>query len=254
MKKRLDSNRIINILGCLCLIAAVALIVVIFLLRYDELWVWYKVYQRELLAAEEYIKSLEGWNFVFAMLIVFAIRTIIPVLSVSGTCVLTGVVLPSYWAILVNLLGVLIMVSIQYFIGRKFGSGNAWKLISRNERVRRIMESSGTANKWMLFALRLVPGFPLGGVSKIYGSMKFSYWKFLLISAIGFAPKLLSYTIIGTNVYDPLSSAFLTPIVVLLLISGVSLLSINVIWRFVERDIKFERKKAAYHFSENGKK
>ncbi len=233
--------------------AAAALLVVIFLLRFEELWVWYKVYQQKLLEAEEYIQSLEGWNFVFAMLAVFAIRTIIPVLSVSGTCVITGVVLPSYWAILVNLLGVFIMVSIQYFIGMKFGSGNAWKIISRNESVRKIMESSGAANKWMLVALRLVPGFPLGPVSKIYGSMKFSYWKFLLLSAAGFAPKLISYTIIGTNVYDPLSSAFLMPIVVLLLISGASLLSINMIWHFVERDIHFERKKAAYHYSETAK-
>lgn len=250
MKKRLDRNRIINIVGCACLVAAAALLVLIFLLRYEELWVWYKVYQQKLIEVETYIQSLEGWKFVFAMLIVFIVRTFIPFLSVSGVCVLTGFVLPSYWALLVNLLGILVMVSIKYFIGMKFGSGNAWKLISKNESVRKIMERSGAGNKWMLFTLRLVPGFPLGSVSKIYGSMKFPYWKFLLLSAAGFAPKLISYTFIGTNVYDPLSTAFLMPIVVLLLISGVSLLSINMIWHFVERDIHFERKKAAYHFSD----
>ena len=232
-----------NAAGFALLISAAAVSVVVYLLRYDQLWVWYKVYQEKLLEAEQLIQSLGiSWKFVLVMLIVFLVRTFIPFLAVSAICVLTGAVLPSYWALIVNFLGIIIMMSIKYFEGMKFGSGNAWKIISKNERARKIIESSGKVNKALLFALRLIPGFPLGSVSRIYGSLRFPYWQFILLSAAGFAPKLLSYTFMGTNVFDPLSSAFLVPLVIALTISGASLLCVNLIWLLVEKSVSSSKK------------
>ena len=232
-----------NAAGFALLISAAAVSVVVYLLRYDQLWLWYKVYQEKLLEAGQFIQSLGiSWKFVLAMLIVFLVRTFIPFLAVSAICVLTGAVLPSYWALIVNFLGIIIMMSIKYFEGMKCGSGNAWKIISKNERARKIIESSGKVNKALLFALRLIPGFPLGSVSRIYGSIRFPYWQFILLSAAGFAPKLLSYTFMGTNVFDPLSSAFLVPLMIALTISGASLLCVNLIWLLVEKSVSSSKK------------
>ena len=232
-----------NAAGFALLISAAAVSVVVYLLRYDQLWLWYNVYQEKLLEIEQFIQSLGiSWKFVLTMLIVFLVRTFIPFLAVSAICVLTGAVLPSYWALIVNFLGIIIMMSIKYFEGMKFGSGNAWKIISKNERARKIIESSGKVNKALLFALRLIPGFPLGSVSRIYGSLKFPYWRFILLSAAGFAPKLLSYTFMGTNVFDPLSSAFLVPLMIALTISGASLLCVNLIWLLVEKSVSSSKK------------
>lgn len=232
-----------NAAGIALLISAAAVSIVVYLLRYDQLWLWYKVYQEKLLEAEQFIQSLGiSWKFVLTMLIVFLVRTFIPFLAVSAICVLTGAVLPSYWALIVNFLGIIIMMSIKYFEGMKFGSGNAWKIISKNERARKIIESSGKVNKALLFALRLIPGFPLGSVSRIYGSLRFPYWRFILLSAAGFAPKLLSYTFMGTNVFDPLSSAFLVPLMIVLTISGASLLCVNLIWLLVEKSVSSSKK------------
>lgn len=243
MKKHWTRSGIMNAAGIALLISAAAVSVVVYLLRYNQLWLWYKVYQEKLLEIEQFIQSLGiSWKFVLAMLIVFLARTFIPFLAVSAICVLTGAVLPSYWALIVNFLGIIIMMSIKYFEGMKFGSGNAWKIISKNERARKIIESSGKVNKALLFALRLIPGFPLGSVSRIYGSLKFPYWQFILLSAAGFAPKLLSYTFMGTNVFDPLSSAFLVPLMIVLTISGASLLCVNLIWLLVEKSVSGSKK------------
>lgn len=243
MKKHWTRSGIMNAAGFALLISAAAVSVVVYLLRYDQLWLWYNVYQEKLLEAEQFIQSLGiSWKFVLTMLIVFLVRTFIPFLAVSAICVLTGAVLPSYWALIVNFLGIIIMMSIKYFEGMKFGSGNAWKIISKNERARKIIESSGKVNKALLFALRLIPGFPLGSVSRIYGSLKFPYWRFILLSAAGFAPKLLSYTFMGTNVFDPLSSAFLVPLMIALTISGASLLCVNLIWLLVEKSVSSSKK------------
>lgn len=243
MKKHWTRSGIMNAAGFALLISAAAVSVVVYLLRYDQLWLWYKVYQEKLLEIEQFIQALGiSWKFVLAMLAVFLVRTFIPFLSVSAVCVLTGAVLPSYWALAVNFLGVVMMMTIKYFEGKKFGSGNAWKIISKNERARKIIESSGKVNKALLFALRLIPGFPLGSVSRIYGSLKFPYWQFVLLSAAGFAPKLLSYTLMGTNVFDPLSPAFLVPLTIVLTISGVSLLCVNLIWLLVEKSVSSSKK------------
>ena len=243
MKKHWTRSGIMNAAGFALLISAAAVSVVVYLLRYDQLWLWYKVYQEKLLEIEQFIQSLGiSWKFVLAMLIVFLVRTFIPFLAVSAICVLTGAVLPSYWALIVNFLGIIIMMSIKYFEGMKCGSGNAWKIISKNERARKIIESSGKVNKALLFALRLIPGFPLGSVSRIYGSLRFPYWQFILLSAAGFAPKLLSYTFMGTNVFDPLSSAFLVPLMIALTISGASLLCVNLIWFLVEMSVSSSKK------------
>ena len=243
MKKHWTRSDIMNAAGFALLISAAAVSVVVYLLRYDQLWLWYNVYQEKLLEAEQFIQSLGiSWKFVLTMLIVFLVRTFIPFLAVSAICVLTGAVLPSYWALIVNFLGIIIMMSIKYFEGMKFGSGNAWKIISKNERARKIIESSGKVNKALLFALRLIPGFPLGSVSRIYGSLRFPYWRFILLSAAGFAPKLLSYTFMGTNVFDPLSSAFLVPLMIVLTISGASLLCVNLIWLLVEKSVSSSKK------------
>lgn len=243
MKKHWTRSGIMNAAGIALLISAAAVSVVVYLLRYDQLWLWYNVYQEKLLEIEQFIQSLGiSWKFVLTMLIVFLVRTFIPFLAVSAICVLTGAVLPSYWALIVNFLGIIIMMSIKYFEGMKFGSGNAWKIISKNERARKIIESSGKVNKALLFALRLIPGFPLGSVSRIYGSLKFPYWRFILLSAAGFAPKLLSYTFMGTNVFDPLSSAFLVPLMIVLTISGASLLCVNLIWLLVEKSVSSSKK------------
>ena len=243
MKKHWTRSGIMNAAGIALLISAAAVSVVVYLLRYGQLWRWYKVYQEKLLEAEQFIQSLGiSWKFVLAMLIVFLVRTFIPFLAVSAICVLTGAVLPSYWALIVNFLGIIIMMSIKYFEGMKFGSGNAWKIISKNERARKIIESSGKVNKALLFALRLIPGFPLGSVSRIYGSLRSPYWQFIMLSAAGFAPKLLSYTFMGTNVFDPLSSAFLVPLMIVLTISGASLLCVNLIWLLVEKSVSSSKK------------
>ena len=243
MKKHWTRSGIMNAAGFALLISAAAVSVVVYLLRYDQLWLWYNVYQEKLLEAEQFIQSLGiSWKFVLTMLIVFLVRTFIPFLAVSAICVLTGAVLPSYWALIVNFLGIIIMMSIKYFEGMKFGSGNAWKIISKNERARKIIESSGKVNKALIFALRLIPGFPLGSVSRIYGSLRFPYWRFILLSAAGFAPKLLSYTFMGTNVFDPLSSAFLVPLMIVLTISGASLLCVNLIWLLVEKSVSSSKK------------
>jgi uncharacterized membrane protein YdjX (TVP38/TMEM64 family) len=151
--------------------------------------------------------------------------------------------LPIYVAVPVNIAGFVILLTIRYFWGKRFGAGNAWKMISKLDVAQRLIQTDGKANPALLIALRLIPGIPINGISGIYGSYEFGYLRFILFSLIGFMPRLLSFTFVGRNVYDPLSPEFLVPIMILLFLSGISLLSVNGIWITVEKTVEYAKKR-----------
>lgn len=96
----------------------------------------------------------------------------------------------------------------------------------------------------MLF--RLVPYFPINSISQLYGALEYDYWKFILLSLLGFTPKIISYSMIGRHVYNPFSLAFMLPIVIIFTISGVSILAVN---KFIDIVVNNKNKKTAETFS-----
>ena len=70
----------------------------------------------------------------------------------------------------------------------------------------------------------------------MYGAMGYDLWKYLVISVIGFMPKLMSYTYIGVYVFDPLSLKFFLPFIILFAVSGTSILVLNAILNKLEKN------------------
>lgn len=231
--------------GGLVLIAlSMAVAVLLVSLQYDSLWWWYAQSKQKLAQLEDFILHIDRtWIFIGAMMLLFAVKSVFPIYATSTVCFLTGIVLPIYFAIPVNIAGFVVILTIRYFWGRRFGAGNAWKMISKTEIIKRLIEQDGKVNSLVLVALRLIPCVPINSISGIYGSLDFGYGKFVLFSVIGFLPKLISFTIVGRNVYDPLSAGFLVPIMILLFISGISVLSVNGIWTAVEKIVKYAKSK-----------
>ena len=238
-RKRLRPNyyALISLAGYVLLILAVAFIAILYLSQIPEVKLWYSTYLEKLTEFEAAVMNIKEWYFfLVVILLLYAIKSFFPLLQISALCVLTGAVFPIYFALPINVLGIVILMSIKFFWGRKFGGGRARKFIKINDSLLNAVEHDGTGNPWLLFALRLVPSFPINAVSQLYGSMNSSYKRFILISLAGFTPKILSYTFIGRNVYDPLSASFLSPIIIILLISGFSLLGLNLILSKINKD------------------
>ncbi len=247
LKKKQKSKKILLFGGLIFLVLSLLIGALLFSLQFEELWHWYAVIQKQLLDLEQRIAEIEQqWLFALAIIALFAIKSFIPIYPTSTVCFLTGVILPMYFSVPVNVLGFCVLTSIRYFAGKRFGAGGAWKMISKNVRLRRLIKSDGTGNPALLIALFLVPGMPINSISGIYGSFNFGYWRFILLSVIGFMPRLISFTFVGRNVFDPLSPGFLVPIMLLAFFTGISLLSVNGVWTAVEKilaDINERKKK-----------
>ncbi len=243
--------------GLFLILLSAAIAVLIYSLRYDELWHWYAVYNQKLEQLQVYISTLDKhWQFIGMILLLFLIKSVFPIYPTSTVCFLTGVILPMYLSVPVNIIGISLLFTVRYFWGRKFGAGQAWKFLSKTEPLQRLLRKEGISSPFLLIALRALPVMPLNSVSGVYGSFKFGYWRFVLYSVIGFLPKLVSFTFVGRNVYDPLSPSFLVPIMIIAFLSGISLLSVNGIWVSVEKTVvtlknKKAKKKGSSKYVEN---
>ena len=243
LKKRKKPKKILLLGGLILILLSMAVAVLLFSLQYENLWHWYAVTRENLAKLEDYIAHIDiEWQFFGAIMLLFAIKSFFPIYPTSTVCFLSGIVLPMYYAIPVNILGFVVLVTIRYYWGKRFGAGSAWRLISKTDVLRRVIQQDGKGNPALLIALRLIPAMPINSISGIYGSFEFGYARFVLLSVIGFMPKLISFTFVGRNLYDPLSSGFLVPIMLLMFFSGISLLSVNGIWTTVEKIIEYSKK------------
>lgn len=238
--KRTKKPKLLLLFGGLILILlSFAVFVLLLSLEHEELWRWYAQIKQTLADLEEFILHIDiAWLFALAILLLFAVKSVIPIYPTSTVCFLTGAVLPMYFAIPVNIIGFAVLLTVRYFWGKRFGAGNAWKLISKTDTLRKLIQQDGKGNSALLVAVRLIPLVPVNSISGIYGSFDFGYAKFILFSIVGFLPRLISYTFVGRNVFDPLSGSFLVPVMLIMFFTGISLLFINGIWLSVEKTVR----------------
>lgn len=114
-------------------------------------------------------------------------------------------------------------------------------MICKTDTLKKLIQQDGKGNPALLILLRLLPCMPINTFSNIYGSFDFGYRKFMLLSIIGFMPRLLSFTFVGRNVFDPLSPGFLVPLMLIFFLSGISCLSVNGVWVSVEKIVAYAR-------------
>lgn len=218
----------LNIAAAVCFFVAILLVIVLQLMRIDSISQWYGKYTDTLMRFEQNIENMDNrWLAVLVIELNFVIKAIIPWLPISFLCVISGVMFKWYIAILINLIGLIMLFTVKYFWGKNLGGGNIHKFIARYEKVYDIIKNDSVGRPLVLFGARLFPCLPINTISQIYGAINYEYWKYILISIAGFSYKLFSYTVIGRNVYDPLSAKFIVPFIPLFLISSVALLVLN---------------------------
>jgi len=190
--------------GASTLLLSLLVIGIIFVGRTEFVKTWYAGVQDFLFEIEMKIASIKDiWLFVFVVILLYLLKSFFPGLAVSALCMISGIVFPVWEALSLNVTGLLILFSVKYFIGHRFGGGRAVRLIQKNDKVRAVFEHSGKGNPWLLLVFRTIPSFPLNGVSRLYGGMGFRYGRFLLLSLLGYAPRLVSFTFTGNTAFDP---------------------------------------------------
>ena len=147
-------------------------------------------------------------------------------------CVISGIVFPLGQAIIINIMFCAFFFTVKYFEGKFIGGGWTGMILGIKQLrfVREWIQFKGNGNPYVLFVSRLVPSIPLGMVSKYYGSMKYDFVYYTLLSLLGLAPRLYIYTKIGSTIYNPFSVQFIVLLMVIVAFTGISIITFNVFY------------------------
>ena len=136
----------------------------------------------------------------------------------------SGLLFPLPVAILVNIAGTAIMVSLPYFIAGKYGQPAIDAFIHRHPRVSALRDIQKKNDFFLVLFVRLTSLLPCDLVSMYFGAVKMPYPKYLLACILGMLPPAITFPVLGTNVTNSGSPAFLIAAGVELLFMLVSLI------------------------------
>ncbi len=178
---------------------------------------------------ELFIAQYESVPAFLLLMALFLLKSYIPVIPFSVLFVASGMVFNEYLAFIINILGISLLCVAKFYVGKRKGGGSAYKIVNRSKTVYKFMDFGGKGNKWMLALMRFMPVFPVNTVSRAYGGTDMKVGEYLGFSLLGFLPRLVLWSWIGINIFNPFTVTFMAPIIILLIISGISLLLLNVI-------------------------
>ncbi len=174
-----------------CVIALTLFFIAIF--NYDEL---------SGLDVKELVSFTDNVPLIICVVLaVYIVKALVFVVPASLVYVAVGAILDPVLAVAVNLVGIFIEVSVTYFLGRFLGKDAVYKLLSKKEAGRKILEKDLGSKASVLIAIRAVPAFPIDFISLFYGASGCRYLKYALLSLAGISWRVILFTILGDAVF-----------------------------------------------------
>lgn len=215
--------KLFKLLGVVSFIASAAMTVIVILLQFPGVQERYQKYLTFLIDFEDMVSALGSkWLVVIVIFLLYILRSLTPAYPYMMLYIMTGMVFEPVWSLLINTLGMVFNVTFRYYTGIVMGESWMNRALRSNPIIGSAFEAEGRANPFVLFTLRFVPIIPFNTLSQLYGSFEYPFWRYTLISIATIFPRLVTYSFIGYNVYDPLSVSFFVPLIVLTILSGSS--------------------------------
>lgn len=169
------------------------------------------------------------WEILICIFALYIAKCQLPI-PLSFLCLISGMVFPINQALLVNAAGFMFFFIVKYVEGMWIGGGWAGMIlnIKKMRFIREWLQYKGHGNPYVLSVSRLLPAIPLGMVSKYYGSLKYDFVHYCLLSMLGLAPRLYIYTELGAAITNPFSPTFLILLMIAFGFTGVTSLIFNI--------------------------
>lgn len=186
-------------IGKVCLVLIWAGIILICFLNRDKI-------------TAEYIALYAPENMLLAavaMIALFALKSLSVVIYSGLLYVASGILFPLPIAVMVNVCGSAVMVSLPYFIGRKTGQDTVENILRKYPKAQNLHQLRSGNDFMFTFLVRVIGRLPSDVVSLYMGAVGVGYRQYLLGSLLGMLPHLITFPVMGTCITDPGSPAFL---------------------------------------------
>ena len=158
---------------------------------------------------------------VAAILGIYLVKSVLFIIPASLIYIYVGMAFPTPQAILINLFGIIIEVTVTYFLGLFLGGDYVNALLSKNKAGRKILEKKFNDNFPILFGIRVLPVFPIDFVSLFWGASKCGFVRYFFASVGGIMPRVILFTILGDGIYDYIPIHLIVKIIICAIPVGV---------------------------------
>ena len=141
------------------------------------------------------------WLKAAVVLGVYALKSVVFVIPASLIYVAVGGIFLSWQAVLLNLAGILLELTITFLFGKLLGRQTVTTILSKSEKGRKLLEKDVGSKPALILGIRAVPAFPIDFVSLLYGVSGCAFPKYLLFSFIGVSWRVILFTIIGDDMF-----------------------------------------------------
>ena len=148
------------------------------------------------------------------MLSLFALKSISIVLYGGILYAVDGILFPLPVAILLNLLGTAVMVTIPYLIGKKAGSSSVEHIVEKYPKADRLRDFRKQNDFVFVLIIRFIGFLPSDIVSLYMGAIGVNYPRYLLACLLGLLRSAITFPIMGMSITDIHSPLFITALCV----------------------------------------
>lgn len=133
---------------------------------------------------------------------VYLVKAVLFILPASLIYISIGMAFPVPVACLISLVGIILEVTVTYFLGVFLGGDYVGKLLMKSKGGRKILEKKLNDNFPALLGIRALPVFPIDFVSLFWGASKCKFPRYFIASVVGIMPRVILFTILGDGIYD----------------------------------------------------
>lgn len=105
-------------------------------------------------------------------------------------------------ALFISLCGIAVEVAVTYWLGYMLGGEYVNKLIKKAKGGEKLLNMQDKSKFSSLFVIRLLPVFPIDFASLFLGSIKLPFIKYMIVSVLGIAPRVIAFTLVGDRIYE----------------------------------------------------
>ena len=162
---------------------------------------------------------------------VYVVKAVLLVLPASVIYISVGVAMDWKRAVIVNMLGICIEVTVTYFLGKFLGKSTVEKKLKGTKMGDKLLNMQDKNKNLAILGIRFIPAFPIDFSSLFMGAFDFNFFTYFLFSVLGLAPRVIAFTILGDKIYD------LIPMKYIVLIAIIAI-PIAVAAAFIKKKIK----------------
>lgn len=193
------------------------------------------IYRREI-TVDRILNYTPSNYFLAAMVLVvfYALKSLSIMFPIFALYMSAGILFTPFWAIIVNLIGLSVCLSLPFFVGRWYGTELADRLVKKYPKAQQLDRFKEKNMFFLVYIVKMVGVIPCDISSMLFGAMRIPYRTYLPSAVVGMTPCMLAVTFLGITVTNTRSPGFIISCAALVLTAMLSVVVYRIYLKRIE--------------------